>query len=112
LLLLYPGILSSIIALISGPYLSLIFVDITVSPGISNANSESLFPVPPTVIIAFLPSAYFGSPATAPAGPGTVLNNPGDDCASALACDAAFPYAAASALTDACSTLNVDINWL
>jgi hypothetical protein len=38
-----------------------------------------------------------GSPATAPAGPGTVLNSPGDELARVLAWLAAFPYAKANA---------------
>ena len=43
----------------------------------------SLFPVPGTTPpVANLAG---GSPATAPAGPGTELNNPGDEDARALA---------------------------
>jgi hypothetical protein len=67
-----------------------------------------LFPVPGTTP----PSANFlgGSPATAPVAPGTVLNNPGDELARALAWLAAFAYAAAKLSSAPFSTLNVDIN--
>ena len=65
----YPGTLSAIMSLIMPPYFWLILVGITVSPGISNASSESLFPVPPT--IAGLPFALFVGAGPRPIGAAT-----------------------------------------
>ena len=55
----------------------------TNSPGVNNAGTVSLLPVPGTTP----PPANLigGIPATAPVGPGTELNNPGDVAARFLA---------------------------
>ena len=77
--------LSVIIAAISGPYLSVIAVGRTASPGESIAGTTSPAPFGPGTLNT--PSAYFlgGSPVTAPAGPGAVLNSPGETAAKVLA---------------------------